>query len=70
MLKRKLLVVTVIMFSSRKYSYPPHRRFFFGLHVTPHPLGSSIPEGFVETPSSPAEFPFFLYPHFRTPQKF
>ena len=49
---------TQALCSSRKYPYPPPTEGFFVL--TPHPLGISVPEGFVKTPPPLWNFCFFF----------
>ena len=39
----------LLMCSSKKYPYLPTEGFFI---LTPHPLGISVPEGFVKIPAS------------------
>ena len=60
------------MCSSRQHPYPPPPHpptegFFF---LKPHVPRNFHSWGFLKIPTSPLEFLFFLYPHFRTLRKF
>ena len=52
----------------QKISIPPPQGRFF--HFNPPSTRNFRSRGVCEDPPSPLEFPFFLYPHFRTPRKF
>ena len=50
----------------QKITIPPWKVF----HFNPPSTWNFHSRGVCEDPPSPPEFPFFLYPHFRTPRKF